>query len=135
MIFFTASECPTIIEVKGRGAIKTVFPTAKNFTAEPIRSWNTQLVIYKTEDNDMALHFKDGQWEISQLQNNNYTTAGQINFATRKIARTNVNGLKCPTEVESWQYWDDATNSWVDAGPRIQLTGITCKSGRFYFSP
>ena len=114
--------------------MKTVFPTGKKFIVEPIRSWNEERVIYKTSDDTMALHFNtDGRWEISQLQNKIPYT-GQVNFTTKKIARTNENrkGLTCPTEVEKWQYWNSTSGKWVDAGPRIQLKGLTSKS---YVSP
>ena len=109
--------------------MKTVFPTAKRFTVEPIRSWKEERVIYKTSDDAMALHFnKDGRWEISQLQN------GHVNSTTKKFARTNEykQGPTCPIEVEKWQYWSSTSAKWVDAGPRIQLKGLISK---FYIFP
>ena len=117
--------------------MKTMFPTAKIFTLGWVFTGNANLVLYKTSDigtQNLALHFNNGQWEISELQ----STTGRIDFTTKKIARSNeIQQLQvatlCPTEVHTWQYWDDASSSWVDAGPRIQLTGSTCKFFRFYF--
>ena len=111
-----------------------MFPTAKIFTLGWVFTGNANLVLYKTSDN-LALHFNNGQWEISELQ----STTGRIDFTTKKIARSNeIQQLEvatlCPTEVDTWQYWDDASSSWVDAGPRTQLTGSTCKFFRFYFT-